>query len=89
MPIYEYRCNGCGHRFAYFSRTMSSSAEAAPVACPHCQSNDTKRLVSSFAVQGPSGPDAAEIAAEKAQAERLASITPREQIEKWRSAAKK
>lgn len=84
MPIYEFECTRCGARFTEFYRQMQSSDEMVPPICPECQSAQTRRLISSFAVQGPAGPDAAEIAAERAQAQRLASITPKEQIEKWR-----
>ena len=85
MPIYEFECRACGHRFSEFYRTMHSSTERRAPACPLCQSEDVQRLVSSFAVHGPPRPDPAEVAAEKAAAERLASITPKEQIEKWRA----
>ncbi len=89
MPIYEFECQTCGYRFSEFYRTMSSAEEGPVPLCPACQSHDVLRLVSSFAVHGPARPDPQEIAAEKAAAERLASITPKEQIEKWRAASKK
>ena len=44
----------------------------------------TMRVVSSFAVQGPSQTDPQEAAAQKAHDTRMASITPKSQIEKWR-----
>ena len=84
MPIYEFKCAQCGARFAEFYRQMYSSGEMLPPPCPECHSVQTRRLISSFAIQGPSGPDVAEATAERAQAERLASITPKEQIDKWR-----
>ena len=86
MPIYEFRCNHCGQRFSEFFRSMSSAAEGVKPPCPHCASEDTVRVVSSFAVHGPAGPDPGEVAAERKAAEREASITPREQIDKWRKA---
>ena len=45
MPIFEYACNGCGHRF---ERLTLSAAEAA--ACPRCQTSDVARCLSAFAV---------------------------------------
>jgi putative FmdB family regulatory protein len=44
MPLYEYRCAGCG---AEFERYVSSAATA--VACPACASPDVKRKLSLFA----------------------------------------
>lgn len=42
MPIFEYRCNGCGNQFEeLISREKSDS-----VACPKCTSGDTEKLVS-------------------------------------------
>jgi putative FmdB family regulatory protein len=88
MPIYEFRCSECGCSFTELYRKMTSSEEGSTPACPECGSADTARAVTSFAVHGPSGPDAQEVAAEKAQQQKLASITPKEQIDKWRSAKK-
>lgn len=86
MPIYEYRCQVCGHRFSRLSRVVLGADEETPPPCPACASADTARTVSGFAVGGPGGPDAAEAAQQRAQDERAASITPREQIENWRQA---
>ena len=47
MPIYEYRCNGCGRRVSVFQRSIQSSAAAV---CPHCGSHDLARLISRVAV---------------------------------------
>ena len=49
VPIYEYECRGCQHRFEFFLRP-SSSETPAPPACPSCQSLDLERLRSAFAV---------------------------------------
>ena len=89
MPIYEFKCRACGYRFSEFFRTMHSSDESIAPPCPRCHSTDTVRVVSSFAVHGPSQPDPQEVAAQKAYEERLASITPKEMIDKWRSSSKK
>ena len=45
MPIYEYECRGCGHRFEFL--VLPSSEEQA---CPECKSADLERLLSMFAV---------------------------------------
>ncbi|MBM3187513.1 MAG: zinc ribbon domain-containing protein [Chloroflexi bacterium] len=84
MPIYEFRCLGCGYRFSQLSRRVQGSDEGKAPACPQCGALDTRRVLSTFAIHGPSTPDAREAAAERAQAERAVSITPREQINKWR-----
>jgi len=65
-------------------RHMVSANDSAHPPCPACGSAETVRLVSRFAVQGPAGIDAAQVAAEAAQANREASITPKEQINQWR-----
>ncbi|MSO45701.1 MAG: zinc ribbon domain-containing protein [Acidobacteria bacterium] len=44
MPLFEYRCRGCGHGFEYLTR-----AGDAP-ACPSCASADLQKQFSSFAV---------------------------------------
>ena len=44
MPIYEYRCRGCGHAFEALVRTADTPA------CPSCGAGDLERLVSLFAV---------------------------------------
>ncbi|HEX3701989.1 MAG TPA: zinc ribbon domain-containing protein [Vicinamibacterales bacterium] len=49
MPIYEYECRACGHRFERLIRPASSSNDGS-VACPACQSQELERLLSLFAV---------------------------------------
>jgi putative FmdB family regulatory protein len=44
MPIYEYECRGCGHRFEKIVY-----GGAAPD-CPTCRSADVEKLLSTFAV---------------------------------------
>ena len=48
MPIYEYECRACSHRFEAIVRPNDS----AP-ACPACKSADLERLISLFAVDAP------------------------------------
>ncbi|HHX42461.1 MAG TPA: zinc ribbon domain-containing protein [Chloroflexi bacterium] len=85
MPIYSYACSTCGERFDRL-RPMSSATEDTPPPCPACSSTDTRRVVAGFAVHGPSGPDHQEIAAQRAQQERMASITSKETIDSLRAA---
>jgi putative FmdB family regulatory protein len=44
MPIFEYECKACGHRFEEL--VMSSSQE---IRCPACGSCDVEKLFSAFA----------------------------------------
>lgn len=46
MPMYEYRCSGCGHTFAQLFRSLSG---VRPVACPNCGRPDAERALSTFA----------------------------------------
>lgn len=45
MPLYDYRCRACGHCFEALGRVAGTAT------CPACQSPDTERLLSSFAVR--------------------------------------
>ena len=47
MPIYDYRCQGCGRRISLLFQTYAAAEHAA---CPHCGSTDLSRLVTRFAV---------------------------------------
>ena len=47
MPIYEYRCQSCHRRVSVFFRSFSDTKEPR---CPHCESAELTRLVSSFTV---------------------------------------
>jgi len=44
MPIYEYRCTGCGERFEELVRAADPAA-----ACAGCGSGEVQRLLSGFA----------------------------------------
>jgi putative FmdB family regulatory protein len=46
MPLYEYRCEGCGEEFEL---VQPVSARAEDTACPHCRARKATRLMSSFA----------------------------------------
>lgn len=49
MPIYEYECRACRHRFEEFVRPSSTSTSRLPE-CPSCHSQELQRLFSAFAV---------------------------------------
>ncbi len=46
MPVYEYQCTACKHRFEAL-RPMSQAD--APAACPRCAAPDARKLISVFA----------------------------------------
>ncbi|MFO8073581.1 MAG: zinc ribbon domain-containing protein [Polyangia bacterium] len=50
MPIYEYRCNACGHEFELFQKITDSPKRK----CPHCGRLKARRIVSqtSFVLKG-------------------------------------
>jgi putative FmdB family regulatory protein len=49
MPIYEYECRGCGHRFEYLVLPSLPAAE-----CPACQKKDLEQLISLCSVSSES-----------------------------------
>jgi putative FmdB family regulatory protein len=53
MPIYEYLCKACRHRF---ERLILSPANAPK--CPACESEDLERLISTCAVHSESASQA-------------------------------
>ena len=48
MPIYEYRCRGCG---ADFERYVPGAAAALGVVCPSCAGGDVMRKLSVFGMK--------------------------------------
>jgi len=46
MPLYEYRCAGCGERFEYLTREGQSPS------CPACSGRELEKQLSVFAVGG-------------------------------------
>jgi putative FmdB family regulatory protein len=46
MPVYEYRCKGCGKKF---SALVGMTAQPDDERCPNCGGSETERLVSRFA----------------------------------------
>ncbi|HBL37374.1 MAG TPA: hypothetical protein DDZ55_11260 [Firmicutes bacterium] len=49
MPIYEFSCSECKHKFEELCKCNTDS-----LPCPKCGGKNTNRLVSSFAVTGDS-----------------------------------
>jgi putative FmdB family regulatory protein len=49
MPIYEYECRKCGHRFEYLVLKNTPAAK-----CPSCQKKDLKQLISMFGTSSES-----------------------------------
>lgn len=46
MPIYEYRCGGCGRKVSVLTLRVSEAVDAT---CDRCGSRDLTRLMSRFA----------------------------------------
>ncbi len=46
MPLYEYRCRGCGERFEVLQQLGASGDD---VLCPRCGGERPERLLSTFA----------------------------------------
>ena len=52
MPIYDYRCRGCGWVWEVFMHSMAHS----PTGCPHCGSQSLERLFSvPYVIKGEAG----------------------------------
>ncbi len=49
MPMYEYACSGCSHKFETLVRAGSVPQ------CPICHSTQLEKLLSVFATTGDSG----------------------------------
>jgi putative FmdB family regulatory protein len=47
MPLYEYECSKCQHKF---SEIILEKGEEKKLRCPKCKSKKWERLFSSFAV---------------------------------------
>ena len=53
MPLYEYKCRGCGNEFETLVRTGFTPS------CPACGQTDLERLISLFAPKSDSTRDKA------------------------------
>ena len=81
MPLYEYRCGGCGHSFEVLVRNAEM-----PTQCPACDAQNIERMHSLFAVDSHSTRQGALQAGRKAnkKSQRDKSIADREEIEHHR-----
>jgi putative FmdB family regulatory protein len=48
MPLFEYACRGCGHRFEYLTRDQQTPS------CPACAGIELEKQLSVFAVSSSS-----------------------------------
>jgi len=49
MPIYEYKCSSCAHKFDLLRPSALSNE---PADCPKCSKQSSRVLVASFACRG-------------------------------------
>ena len=49
MPIYEYKCSSCGHRFDVLQRI---GADGSDLKCPTCGTAKPEKMLSAFASSG-------------------------------------
>jgi putative FmdB family regulatory protein len=42
MPLYEYRCDACGHEF----EALQKMSDEALIHCPSCEAPELKKLIS-------------------------------------------
>ncbi|MGB9802748.1 FmdB family zinc ribbon protein [Desulfofundulus sp.] len=47
MPVYDFKCNSCGHKFT----VLVGIDERDRVTCPQCQSRDVSQLITGCAVR--------------------------------------
>jgi putative FmdB family regulatory protein len=52
MPLYEYKCSDCG---TCFDALRAMKEADAPIACPKCGSENTRRMISLFSALGSEG----------------------------------
>ncbi len=53
MPIYEFRCLGCGHVFELLK--LKKESEEARMRCPKCGSEEVERILSKVSAVISSG----------------------------------
>lgn len=56
MPIYEYACQSCGHRFEHLTRAGQDAV------CPACEGRTLNRQSSTFAVRANGAAGRSELA---------------------------
>lgn len=50
MPIYEFRCQHCDHRF---QKLCSLGEKGENITCPSCKATNPKRVMSGFTLNNP------------------------------------
>ena len=54
MPVYDYRCNDCGHDFQIIeSLDEHEEHEGSDPKCPECEGKNVERVITSVNVQTP------------------------------------
>lgn len=53
MPIYEFRCLGCGHVFELLK--LKKGDEGLEMKCPKCGSHETEKILSTISVATSAG----------------------------------
>lgn len=82
MPVYEYQCPACKTEFSHLWRSMADASDGEAPACPECGKREASRVISAPTVLGKLGGLTPSERSEVRQAEdRLASITPKSQID--------
>lgn len=51
MPFYDFRCQGCDHKF----EVLQKIGDPLPAGCPACEDGRIEKLVSAPAIQSPGG----------------------------------
>lgn len=72
MPIYEYRCESCRHRFEAF---LASSTEQA--VCPKCAGSQLQRMMSTFAASVQGGYKSGQMGASGGSSDAPAAESPK------------
>ena len=49
MPVYEYQCESCDHRYTLLVRAKDKDSEELPI-CPQCGGERVRKLISSVTV---------------------------------------
>jgi putative FmdB family regulatory protein len=49
MPIFEYACSNCGHKF---EKLILSASRERQLQCPECSSRDIQKMISLFGTAG-------------------------------------
>ncbi|MCD6391654.1 MAG: zinc ribbon domain-containing protein [Dehalococcoidia bacterium] len=58
MPIYEYQCVHCGHKFEV---RQAIGENGSSLSCPKCHAGEPKRILSSFFSRGSSEAEPSEV----------------------------